>query len=93
MGSNAQFLTDVTSLTAAVQANTAAIASIKTINDSDNALIASLKAQILALQQTNPALDLSGLEADIASLQQNNVTAAGITAPPAPAPTQVPVPA
>jgi hypothetical protein len=86
MGTNAQFLTDISNLTLTVAANTTAIQGVQTLVTADTATIASLNQQIADLKAANPALDLTGLEADITSLGSNNVTAQSIVSsvPPAP---------
>lgn len=88
MGSNAQFLTDISNLTLLVAANTTAIQGVQALVTADTATIASLNQQIADLKAANPALDLTGLESDITSLGANNVTAQSIVAsiPPPPPP-------
>jgi hypothetical protein len=88
MDSNAQFLTDISNLTLVVAANTTAIQGVQTLVTADTETIASLNQQIADLKAANPALDLTGLEADITSLGANNVTAQSIVSsvPPPPPP-------
>jgi chromosome segregation ATPase len=85
-GTNDQLVADVAKLTDAVKANTAALTTLEGIVSQDTTTIASLNTQIAALKAAQPTLDLSGLEADIASLTSNNTAATSAiqaAAPPA----------
>lgn len=81
LANNDQFLADEAQLKTAVQANTAAIANLGTLVSADTASIASLTQQIAVLQASNPGIDLTGLEQDIAALAANNTAAATILTP------------
>lgn len=90
-----KFDDDIAALDAGIEANTTAINQFVAIHKADTDTIASLNQQIADLKAANPAIDLSGLEADIAKLSANNVLATSITSAPAetPGPTDPPPPA
>lgn len=73
---------DVARLTKAVAANKVIINSFGELTVADKATIASLKEQLAAAQAANPDVDLSGLEADIATLEASNQAAASFLPPP-----------
>jgi septal ring factor EnvC (AmiA/AmiB activator) len=81
MANDQKFQADLAALDAAVKDNTAVLQSLKSLFAQDQATIASLNQQIRDLQAANPALDLTGLEADIATLSANNVSGLAIGQP------------
>ena len=88
---DAKFTQDLADLDTAVKANTSAIQQFATLHTQDQASIDSLNKQMADLKAANPALDLSGLEAEIAAIKANNDAATKITASVPPVPS-VPAP-